>query len=582
MKRFLQTVVLAVVLAGCGEQPDPKPAVPDALLKTGVYQGDAWLRSTRASFYSQDQGSRLMPLRWFAALQHDDGQPFLADRLARYGYLPNNEDASSNLPAGFTTNGPTGNESVGMNCAACHTREIVVGDSRYRIDGGPAIVDFQSLLRDIDKAMGRVVKEPAQFNAFADSVLEGNHDPATLATLRKAVKTWYLPFHTIVDRALPANPWGPSRLDAVAMIFNRLTGLDIGPAWKLHLIPENIRKATAPTRYPFVWNAPIQAKTQWPGFASNGNDLLGLARNTGEVIGVFADFTPVLKPDSPLGVDYSSNNSANTEGLMALEDLIKKIGPPKYQWPIDAALAKVGEEIYKWPISRGSGCEDCHGIRLGKDPLTGNPTWVTPLQDVGTDSREYDILKWTAKTGVLSGRGIPVIGNKLKPVDSSFSVLGVAVEGTILQRLGTVARFRLDDDEGSHPAQLSTKSSHRRADSLASAFTPAPAGEEPFKYEARVLQGIWATAPYLHNGSVPTLADLLEPSSKRPVSFQIGPNYDPQGKVGLAADQPKFANFTLQTGCGNRNSGSSNCGHEFGIWLNPEEKKALLEYLKTL
>ena len=94
------------------------------------------------------------------------------------------------------------------------------------------------------------------------------------------------------------------------------------------------------------------------------------------------------------------------------------------------------------------------------------------------------------------------------------------------------------------------------------------------------MQGIWAAAPYLHDGSVPTLADLLEPVAKRPTSFVIGPNYDID-RVGIAKDQTKFTQV-LQTGCTDRASGSSNCGHEFGITLSDDDKKALLEYLKIL
>jgi hypothetical protein len=96
-----------------------------------------------------------------------------------------------------------------------------------------------------------------------------------------------------------------------------------------------------------------------------------------------------------------------------------------------------------------------------------------------------------------------------------------------------------------------------------------------------VLQGIWATAPYLHNGSVPTLADLLKPATERPAAFQVGPAYDPVN-VGLATDQAIF-NYTLKTtDCSDRNSGNSRCGHEFGTQLAPAEKRALLEYLKVL
>jgi len=63
--------------------------------------------------------------------------------------------------------------------------------------------------------------------------------------------------------------------------------------------------------------------------------------------------------------------------------------------------------------------------------------------------------------------------------------------------------------------------------------------------------------------------------------FKVGPRYDVDN-VGLAVDQTKF-DFTLQTtDCSARDSGDSRCGHEFGTKLAPEEKKALLEYLKTL
>jgi hypothetical protein len=102
-----------------------------------------------------------------------------------------------------------------------------------------------------------------------------------------------------------------------------------------------------------------------------------------------------------------------------------------------------------------------------------------------------------------------------------------------------------------------------------------------FKYESRVLEGIWAAAPYLHNATVPTLAELLKPAAERVKEFMVGPNYDTEN-IGLAVAQSKF-DFTLKTtGCDARDSGDSRCGHEFGKTLPPDEKKALLEYLKTL
>ena len=105
-----------------------------------------------------------------------------------------------------------------------------------------------------------------------------------------------------------------------------------------------------------------------------------------------------------------------------------------------------------------------------------------------------------------------------------------------------------------------------------------------FRYEARVLKGIWATAPYLHDGSVPTLADLLKPAKDRPASFRIGRNYD-IANLGLAADQPGSSYTRATSGCPDRQSGNSRCGHEgpgFGTDLPQQDKAALLEYLKTL
>jgi hypothetical protein len=80
---------------------------------------------------------------------------------------------------------------------------------------------------------------------------------------------------------------------------------------------------------------------------------------------------------------------------------------------------------------------------------------------------------------------------------------------------------------------------------------------------------------------VPSLAELLKPAAERTVSFKIGPAYDIDN-VGLAAEQTKFNYVLTTTGCNDLNTGNSRCGHEYGTWLSPAEKRALLEYLKSL
>jgi hypothetical protein len=590
------TAILAVLsavtlLAGCGEPKRQMGSPLDEARTTGqappttatgsapvtLDQGARWTTLTRKDFYSRDQGSKLMPLGWITALKQANGEPFMAESLSRYGYLPNEWSDPPGLPIGFTVANGAGGETIGMTCAACHTRQIDVAGTAYRIDGGPAIVDFQSFLADLDTAVGTVLADPQIFAGFARAVLGPSPSPAKQAQLRTAVNAWYLPYHTISKRALPSPPWGPARLDAVSMIFNRLAGLDIGPP-PTHMIPDNIRPATAPVRYPFLWNAAIQDKTQWPGFADNGNNILGLARNLGEVYGVFAVFQPQRDDWRLLGFDYLANNSANFHGLDAIEDLIRSIGPPKWPWAVDRTLAARGKTIFDRETANG-GCVGCHGIKPGTVRFLEQKTWATPIQDVGTDSREYGVLGWTVQTGVLTGAQIPFLTDPLKPTDRAVNVLGTSVMGAILQHYVPV---------------LTAAESRGKAAGKRSPFTPAtedlkgafklngpPAGTPGFAYESRVLEGIWAAAPYLHNGSVPTLAELLKPAAERASAFAIGPTYDTVN-VGLAAVQTKFG-YTLQTtDCSDRNSGNSRCGHEFGTTLQPAEKQALLEYLKTL
>jgi hypothetical protein len=97
------------------------------------------------------------------------------------------------------------------------------------------------------------------------------------------------------------------------------------------------------------------------------------------------------------------------------------------------------------------------------------------------------------------------------------------------------------------------------------------------------LDGLWLRAPYLHNGSVPTLRDLLEPSARRPKTFYRGYDvYDPV-KVGFVSTRDEENGrtfFKFDTAV----AGNSNVGHEgkqYGTDLPAGDKEALVEYLKT-
>ena len=582
---FIPAISVEAAEDSCHMRLEPAVSMP---LEPGLTVAE------QAEFYSQDQGAQLIPLAWLKALKQPTGEPFLADNLSRYGYLPN-PASSTGLPIGFSAAGQQGDQVAGLTCAACHTRQVEVDGKAYRFDGGPAIIDIQSFFADLDAAAKRVLDGDAEFQTFAAAVLGSSApSPGETAALKQKLKAWYLRYDTIMSRALPETPWGPSRLDAVGMIFNRIIGLDIG-APPDYLIADNIQKAKAPVRYPFLWNAPRQDKTQWAGFLNNGSDSLALPRNLGQVYGVFGEFHPVKLAELNLPVlgnlvliDYLQNNSANFEGLEKLEQLVKRIAPPKWpkEWPLDTKLAELGKEIYNRPKEKG-GCSECHGKWRGQVQFPDNETWATPLCSEGTDAAQYDILTWTAKTGVLQGAEIPPLRKPLKETDYALNVLATSVLGSIIQHkllappvtpeklVGLVQKLLL---EPTIPTLEGVKGAFKVAEDLQNLGGSASAPV----YEAKVLEGIWAAAPYLHNGSVPTLTELLKPPSERVASFKVGPAYDIVN-VGLSADQTKFGYTLKTTDCSDLHSGNSRCGHTWGTTtLKPEEKKALIEYLKTL
>lgn len=566
-------------------------------------QGKMWDAAAWNAFYTRDQGSRLIPFAWARALKTPDGRPFLADGFARYGYLPNSQSPTTGLPVGFLV----ADGNLSLNCAACHTREIEAGGKSWRIDGGPALANMGALWADLDVAVGKTLDDPAAFSEFARAVMAFG-DNEDEASLRKKVAAWRERHHAITTAGLPIapnrTPWGAGRIDAVGMILNRVAGLDVGNP-PSHIVSANFIMADAPVRPPFLWNAWRQDQTQWPGFAKNGDRILALARNVGQVFGVFGEFYPFKDPSHLLQYNYVDNNSVNFKGLEALERLIEKIEPPKWPWALDEALAKKGEAIFMRHTDTSnpgaSGCADCHWERPGEPRLLNKETWCTPVQDVGTDAREYINYfnpKWKVKTGALTGADIPVVddGGPLQTEDSPLRLLGTSVRGAILQQYlpvlldarqaarADLARAllapvvdRIKDDL--KDAFRTADEMYKRGDATAiCAGVPKTPGD--YKYEARVLYGIWAAAPYLHNGSAPTLAELLKPEKERVGAFKIGPAYDIEN-VGLAVEQSAPSATRLETGC-DRMSGASHCGHNYGVALSADEKRALLEYLKKL
>ena len=98
-------------------------------------------------------------------------------------------------------------------------------------------------------------------------------------------------------------------------------------------------------------------------------------------------------------------------------------------------------------------------------------------------------------------------------------------------------------------------------------------------YANHPLDGIWARAPYLHNGSVPTLLDLLNTSAERPKVFYRGYDVFDRERVGFVStvqEEHGRRFFEYDTSL----PGNSNAGHEYGTMLPLEDKRAIVEYMK--
>jgi len=99
-------------------------------------------------------------------------------------------------------------------------------------------------------------------------------------------------------------------------------------------------------------------------------------------------------------------------------------------------------------------------------------------------------------------------------------------------------------------------------------------------YANMPLDGVWLRAPYLHNGSVPTLRDLLSPPEKRPTVFFTGYDVYDYANLGFVSSGPEAQaqGFRFDTSL----PGNGNVGHTYGTQLSNPDRDALLEYMKTL
>ena len=513
----------------------------DAETLTHLNQG--WSADERRWFYNTTQGSQLVPYDWFLALETPaDERLFTSDGfIDSLGYLTSPPDAVFNpdgLPVGFTKDAdPETGDWLGLTCAACHTSQLNYQGTGIRVDGAPALSDFEGLYKSLLQSLENTLDDPEKWSRFAARVgATANGQPE--GVLRTAVEQFTEDFRGFADRSFSPTPYGFARLDAFGILTNEIVGKALGR-------PENVRVPNAPVSYPFLWNTPHMHRVQWNGSAHNP-----LARNIGEVLGVFAQLDLT---------DDVFQSSADVHNLFLLEEQVATLKAPRWPedilGPIDREKAARGKELY---YSEENGCASCHAAgppypltepnEYGKQFIS---VQMIPFATVGTDSEA--ILDFSIR-GANTGPLADLVGS-----DSVLAgLLGAIVFDAVMNR-----QFE----------ELGLSEQERLVYQRFRGVSDGPI----LSYKAGPKEGIWATAPYLHNGSVPNLYELLLPAEERSTAFYVGSReFDPK-RVGFETGPASRATLLDTTQRGN-----SNTGHEYGVSLTDEQRWDLIEYLKTL
>ena len=576
------------------------------------------------AFYHLSQGSEILPWILLTAVEVADPgsrKPFV-ENLERYGLLPD-PARKDGLPVGLTvaSNSFTfGMEFVGITCAACHVGELRHDGKAVRVDGAPNMFNLQLFYSQAVDALTAATSDRGKLWRALKRLGRQDYGRYSVAApfIRPATLIYYganlllhrdrldarLELIAVIraakeqrDLAHPTSGFG--RLDAFDgtrnFLFTRLRKLDANGSFEVN--KANMVKLDAPVKFPPLWSrkarppGPVEAYRDQPqrfpplwGFKDYDwvewtidTDTV-MERNVTETLGAGASV--ILDPKRTASLFESSIPVTN---MHALEWLAYYIDPPR--WPtavfgeIKPDLAAAGERIF------ASQCAGCHEYGDDRRTSTGllRLRGMRP-EDVGTDpTAALRISCPVPDTGALM---IPPKSytaedaNLLK--DCAGVKAGTAFTGFSFAKTVQVAVDNIKQKayaaEGIDAAQQRRMEDLDQHGSVAWRDTLLDTKPPYGPYAARPLYGIWAAAPFLHNGSVPTLYDLLLPPEQRPKKFALGARaYDPVKlgfAVGTSCDQQDCIVDTALTGDGNG-------GHLWGTDLSEADRRALLEYLKT-
>ena len=545
------------------------------------YLEQGWDPQLREAFYYTPQGSRLMPYKWFLALeQADNTERFSApENLAGYGYLLPADGPSllnpDGLPVGFAKgqfDEPGRGQWLGLTCAACHTNDLSFRGRIIRIDGAPALADFGTFLSELAAAVAATRLNQTKFARFAANVLGHTPEPGEAQQLAQDFNVYAVAMEGQTWMRTPQLPAGPARTDALGQIINTLAVFDLHE-------PDNLRPTSAPVSYPFLWYTPRLEWVQWVPIANNP-----IARNAGEALGVFgvSDFT--------VGADELFKSSVLFSNLYDLEQWVDDLRPPPWPkdifGPVDTELAAQGAELFR------KNCLGCHNM----PPFRMSPKgkYIAPdkqfieieaikYTSVGTDPQyTLDLISRTAKTGPLKDSlfGVMPSGDpKCWTVTQPPGRAVVAGAQYFVATVGAIVAKGLCD-LGLTPEEKMAYSDYRFHPMVEGETTPkrfSPRADQAIRLKAGPLLGIWATGPFLHNGSVPNVYELLSPPDERSGVFWVGNRELDIDRLGyVSGEGPGLFRFDTSL------LGNGNGGHACpkGEPLTHEQRRAVIEFLK--
>lgn len=544
--RFIPAILIAATaLAGSAAAETSAPPL------LNLDQG--WSDDLRERFYFTPQGSHMIPADWFAVLERPDGQGRLGDPawLERFGFIP--PDGPSDLNAGGYPIGFAVDEDanrLGFTCAACHTANVEVNGQKIRVDGAPAHVDFDSFYQTLAGAVSLTLLDPERFGRFAAAL--GADTAEAQARLQGELAAYELSLSADAVLRRPVVASGFGRVDALTQIVNSLAVRD-------QREPRNLYPVAAPTSYPPLWLTPELEFVQWNPIASSP-----IARNGGQVLGVFGRTD--LAPGSGANAFRSTMRLADL-GLM--EEWLQSLTPPAWDealmGPIDRDLAATGETLFR------DNCAGCHNMApyTRTDPAENHfgKTFIkigrVDFRKVGTDPTYMRNLLTrriaTNETTAPLFDGAPIV-----PAPSFFA-------GAV----GSAVRRAMSEAGLSQEEILALNGFRFRTGADGQPEPYAPPGLTDLK--AGPLAGVWATGPYFHNGSVPTVYEVLSPPEERRAVFWTGGEALDLERLGYeSADAP--GRFRFDTAL----PGNGNGGHRFpSRGMSHEERMAVIEYLKT-